>query len=208
MKRSALVRKTPMRATSIVQALRPRRCKQCRVQFNPRRQIDPFCKPSCGDAWAEAKAAKIVAKRAKQEKAETTAAKLALKPRTYWEKRAEEQVNRYVRLRDVRAGCISCEKPPTWGGQWHASHFRSVGAAGHLRYHLWNIHKACSQCNDHLSGNIAAYEPRLRALKGDDTVEWLKCQNTPRKYEIDYLDRLANVFRKKANRLQKRLEHA
>ena len=113
-------------------------------------------------------------------------------------------MNRYVRLRDAGAGCISCHLPATWGGQWHASHFRSVGAASAVRFNLWNIHKACSPCNAHKGGNIHEYRPRLIAKIGAEKVDWLMCQNGRADYPVEYLKRLKAVFAKKARRLEKR----
>jgi len=119
---------------------------------------------------------------------------------------AQVVINRYARLRDHDRGCISCDKPATWGGQWHGSHFRSVGAASAVRFNLWNIHKACSVCNNHLSGNIIEYLPRLIEKIGVDRVEWLYSQNQIVKYERAYLKRLKAVFSKKCRRLEQRIE--
>ena len=119
---------------------------------------------------------------------------------------AQVVVNRYVRLRDHAQGCISCDKPATWQGQWHASHLRSRGAAPQLRFHLWGIHKSCSICNNHKSGNIIDYLPRLVAKIGQDKVDWLYAQNRVVRYERAYLKRLKAVFAKKCRRLEKRIE--
>jgi hypothetical protein len=62
------------------------------------------------------------------------------------------------------------------------------------------------QCNSHLSGNILEYRIRLVEQKGQAFVEWLESQNGSRRYDIEYLKRLKAVFRKRANRLKKRLD--
>jgi hypothetical protein len=153
-------------------------------------------------------AAKVAPRKRKEEAQQDKARKEALKSISELEKEAEFYVNRYVRLRDRLEGCISCDKPATWGGQWHASHFRSVGAASGLRFHLWNIHKACSVCNHHLSGNIREYEPRLRAKLGAERVDWLSTQNAPVKRTREYLVRLKKVFQKKCRRAEKRIDRS
>jgi hypothetical protein len=127
-----------------------------------------------------------------------------LKTRTQWAAEAQKEVNRYVRLRDVHLGCVSCDKPANWDGQWHASHFRSVGAASAVRFNLWNIHKSCSVCNNWKSGNLSDFEPRLREKIGDQKVDWLRTQNQRAHYSIEYLKRLKYVMRKKANRQEER----
>jgi len=160
-----------------------------------------YCRtPVCAQAAYEAVKAKREAAEAREHRE-----KLAdSKKRSYWLKKAEAAVNWYVRARDHAQGCISCHIPATWGGRWNASHFRSVGAASAVRFHLWNIHKACYSCNKHNAGNIAEYTPRLVALIGQDRVDWLKAQNARTEYGREYLERLARVFRKKARRAEKR----
>lgn len=176
------------------------RCKApgCRVRFDPARPSQVACSPECAAAYA-------TATRLKAERKEYRTKKLAAKPKSKWLKEAEAAVNRYVRLRDANLGCISCDKPATWRGQWHASHFRSVGAASAVRFNLWNIHKACSQCNHHLSGNIAAYTPALVVKIGQEKVDWLKAQTQVADYSVEYLARLKRIFNKRANRLAVRL---
>lgn len=171
-------------------------CKMCAKEFQPRSSLAQVCSSRC--ALRSVKATK------QTEKEQTRTRRLALKSRAEFARDAQSAVNRYVRLRDARLGCASCDRPASWNGQWHASHFRSVGAASAVRFHLWNIHKACSICNNHLSGNLAEYEPRLRARIGGDRVDWLRTQNHRADYSREYLERIKRVFTKRANRLEKR----
>jgi hypothetical protein len=148
--------------------------------------------------------AKEGAIQARTEALKDRAKRESLKTRSEWAAEAQREVNRYVRLRDVHLGCVSCDKPANWDGQWHASHFRSVGAASAVRFNLWNIHKSCSVCNNWKSGNLSEYEPRLRQKIGDEKVDWLRSQNQLTTYSIEYLKRLKAVMKKKANRLEKK----
>ncbi len=166
---------------------------------------------ACIDPWSEAQEAK--AKRAaekmaraaaKVERDSIKARKEAIKTLADLKREAQTAINRYVRARDFRAGCISCDKPANWGGQWHASHFRSVGAAPQLRFCLWNIHKSCSVCNNYLSGNIREYEIRLREKVGAEKLGYLLSENGVRKYNREYLARLKRVFSRKARRQENR----
>ena len=187
--------------------LKPKKCKAdgCITKFTPRTPMQCVCGPACAQLFA----------RAKKEQAETKARQVArkadrakresLKTRSDWMREAQSEVNRYVRLRDHSDGCISCDKPAGWLGQWHASHFRSVGAASAVRFNTWNIHKSCSICNNHKSGNIHDYTPRIILKIGVDKYEFLKSQNNIYSYSIEYLKRVKYVFRKKANRLEKRI---
>jgi hypothetical protein len=205
-----LKRSTPLRRktadTLTVPVWKPRACKVCRERFTPTRQMQPVCSPPkpCSFEYGLKAASKSADARVRAEKREHRQKLESIKPLSYWEKKAEAAVNRYVRLRDASKGCVSCDLPATWDGQWHASHFRSVGAATAVRFNLWNINKACSVCNHHKSGNLAEYEPRLRALRGDEKVDWLRTQNQIVKYSREYLERLQKVFNKKARRQEKR----
>ena len=172
-------------------------CSQCARPFMRRTTLHRVCSPLC--------AVRSVRAQKKAERADTKRRKEAAKPRSQWLKEAQAVVNRYVRLRDAKLGCVSCDKSATWGGQWHASHFRSVGAASAVRFNLWNIHKACSICNNWKSGNLSEYEPRLRERIGAEKVDWLRTQNQLADFQIEYLKRLKVVFAKRVKRMEKKL---
>jgi hypothetical protein len=169
----------------------------CGTLFSPRASFATCCGPSC--AIRKGKADKAAAKVKLKER------KAAIKPRAKWLAECQAIVNKIVRLRDKDLGCCSCDRPASWDGQWHASHFRSVGAASALRFHLWNIHKGCSICNNHLSGNLAGYTPRLVAKYGQERVDWLYTQNQLVKHEIEYLMRFKAVMGKRLRRMEKRM---
>ncbi|WP_443700421.1 recombination protein NinG [Pseudomonas sp.] len=187
---------------------KPKTCKNpaCRASFVPQRLGQAVCSPKCGLAIKDVNQAKARKSLAQVERREIKVRKEKLKSRADHAKEAQAVINRYVRLRDAHLGCISCDKPATWGGQWHCSHFRSVGAAAHLRFNLWNMNKSCSQCNAHLSGNIMVYRPRLVEKIGAEKVAWLERNQDLVRHEIPYLKRLKSVFTKKAKRLEKRYE--
>ncbi|MCY1422715.1 Bacteriophage Lambda NinG protein [compost metagenome] len=184
--------------------MKPKRCKSCRESFIPARPLQSACGVQC--AIELTNAGKEKARKAKEarERAEHRQAKEKVKTRNQWLADAQAIVNRYVRLRDAHLGCVSCDKPATWEGQWHASHLRSVGAASTVRFNLWNIHKSCSICNNHLSGNLIEFLPRARLKIGDEKIEWLYQQNQPVSYSIDYLKRLKTIFAKKCRMLERR----
>jgi hypothetical protein len=163
-----------------------------------------LCSPKCAIAHSKTLQVKRERLEAKQAKAETREKLAKIKTRSQWLKEAQAVVNKYVRLRDSKLGCVSCDKTATWNGQWHASHFRSVGAAPSIRFNLWNIHKSCSVCNNFLSGNLSEYEPRLRIKIGDYKVDFLRSKNDRSHYDIEYLKRLIRVFKKLCKRMERR----
>ncbi|MDR0216172.1 MAG: recombination protein NinG [Comamonas sp.] len=186
------------------------RCAHCRAKLIPERQSQ-IVHAECAEAYAIAKRekeeraqAKAARMAAKVERAETKRRKEAVKPRSKWLDECQTIVNKMVRLRDAHLGCCSCDRGPGWGGQWHASHLRSVGAASAVRFHLWNIHKGCSICNNHLSGNLAEYLPRIRARIGDSKVDWLYTQNQVVTHDVEYLKKFKRVMGKRLRRMEKR----
>lgn len=203
---SRLERKTP--SYSAQASPRPKTCRnpECRCSFVPARPLQVACSVSCALAVTKAKQARERLALEKLERREIRVRKQKLKSRSDHAREAQAVINRYVRLRDAHLGCGSCDRPASWDGQWHCSHFRSVGAAPHLRFNLWNMHKACSICNNHLSGNIAGYRPRLIEKIGQDKVDWLERNHSTARHDIPYLIRLKAVFTKKAKRIERRLE--
>lgn len=188
---------------------KPPRAKKCRVEtcgayFVPARLGQAVCSPTCAIIDApknQDKARKALADIGREA---LRAAKERVKPKGQYMREAQAVINRYVRLRDAHLGCISCGKPASWPGQWHCSHFRSVGAAPHLRFNLWNMNRSCSICNNHLSGNIGAYKPALIEKIGQAKVDWLESHHARAGHDIEYLKRLKRIFSKKCRRIESR----
>ena len=187
---------------------RPKKCKvaTCRASFVPTKSFQTWCSPDCAVEIVRAKQAAERKSFEQRERREIKVRKEKLKSRADHAKEAQAIINRYVRLRDAHLGCISCDKPASWDGQWHCSHFRSVGAAAHLRFNLLNMNKSCSACNNFLSGNIAGYRPKLIEKIGQAKVDWLECNQDIVRHDIAYLKRIKAVFTKKCRRLEGRTQ--
>ena len=167
-----------------------KKCKSCKKPFNQRNSLQQVCSPQC--ALAMVKQQKV-----KEFKAETRKRKQALKGKAEYMKEAQAAFNAFVRIRDHNLPCISCGRPNDGSHQRHASHFRSVGSASHLRFHLLNVHASCATCNNHLSGNIINYVQRLPDKIGQERTDWLLTANFERRYSIEYLKRLKAIFAKR-----------
>ncbi|WP_063912518.1 recombination protein NinG [Pseudomonas sp. p21] len=193
-----------------IKEIKLKKCKApgCGKPFKPTMTTQKVCSIACALAMSkDSKVQKVAAKAiTRQAREDLKARREKLKSRAEYAKEAQAAINRYVRLRDAHLGCISCSKPASWQGQWHCSHFRSVGAAPHLRFNLWNMNKSCSACNNFLSGNIMAYRPALIEKIGQAKVDWLECNSDVARHDIPYLRRVKAVFSKKARRLEKRQE--
>ena len=86
-----------------------------------------------------------------------------------------------------------------------AGHYRSRGSAGHLRYNVFNIHAQCVKCNRFGSGNAVDYRIELIKRIGLDRVERIENDNQYRKFTIDYLKRVKQIFNKRARYYEKRI---
>lgn len=206
------MKRTPLRATAPAKAEvkipNARKCKACGDSFRPLRGIQTWCSPECGVALA----AKLVAKKEAREKADdkrkTKAQKEAIKTIPQLKKEAQREFNRYIRARDRATGvhCISSGRPLEWdvpGGLVDAGHYRSTGAADHLRFNEDNCHAQSVRENRELAGNAVAYRMRLIARIGIERVEALEANNTPIKWTREGLRAVRDEYRRKARELGK-----
>lgn len=168
---------------------RPKKCRveSCGASFVPSRMGQAVCSPACAILDAPKNQDKARKALADVGRKELRAAKERVKPKGQYMREAQAAFNAWVRLRDASLGCVSCDKPATWAGQWHASHFRSVGSSPEHRFNPLNVHRACSVCNNHLSGNILGYQPELIRRIGLEAVEALLGPSEPKRYTIDDL---------------------
>lgn len=162
-----------------------RKCKVCRVAFEPSKPMQQVCGFDCAMSMA-------ISERGKAEKVEAVKERRAdkvkrdkLKSKSAWAKEAQTAFNAFIRARDHDQPCISCGKHHT--GQYHAGHYLSVGARPELRFEETNVHKQCSVCNNHLSGNAVMYRMALIRKLGLQAVDWLESHHEPQRYTIDDL---------------------
>lgn len=206
MKRSAMTRKTPMpRGKAMIrsseparQAVNPSKCAACRAEFFRLRPKQKACKPECAQQLAQDK-------RLKDERKQDKAKRENLKTLGQLEAECRIIAQRIARVRDRNDGCISCHMGPNYDGQWHGSHYRAHGGCSSLQMHLWNIHKACAQCNLFKGGNKEGFIRGLLVKPGygRERLEWLDAQPTHKRFTRDYLLRYKKVMGKRAKRLEK-----
>ncbi|MHA6128894.1 recombination protein NinG [Pseudomonas fluorescens group sp. PF-1] len=185
---------------------RPKTCinEQCRASFVPTRLGQKVCSPACGLATKDVNADKARKALADVGRKELRADRERVKPKGQYMREAQAAFNAWVRLRDAALGCVSCDKPATWSGQWHASHFRSVGSSPEHRFNPLNVHRACSVCNNHLSGNILGFMPELIRRIGAEAVEALLGPSEPKRYTIEDLKAITAEYRAKTRELKRK----
>lgn len=176
-----------------------KKCRICREPFNPMNSLQFACSPKCALIHARDQQRKSDAR-------ETRRRKEALKTRSDWMKEAQVEFNKFIRERDADRPCISCNRYHQ--GQYHAGHYRTVGACPELRFSEFNVHKQCAPCNNHLSGNIVEYRINLVERIGQAAVEWLEGPHDPVKYTIDEIKEIKRLYRQKTRELIKKREAA
>jgi len=188
---------------------KPKNCRVCKNTFQPMNSLQYACSPKCAlTATREKEALRVARELKRSEKAAKRALKArrdSLKSKREWLNDLQRIVNRYVRLRDSQDGCISCDKPSSWAGQWHCSHFYTVGSSSYVRFNLWNMNKSCSVCNNFESGAIERYAPRLIDKIGLERYEWLERNHSNiASYDIEWIKRAIKVAKRGVKRLENR----
>ncbi|EIC84015.1 recombination protein NinG [Serratia sp. M24T3] len=168
---------------------------KCAIEFNRRRD--------------EELAARENRKQERQQRDDLRKRREALKGLPEWQREAQAAFNRYIRMRDLNKTCVSCggvlsgSSNYLTGSAVDASHYRSRGAASHLKFNVFNVHSACTRCNRQLSGNAVEYRIRLIERIGLQRVESIESDNTPRNFTIEYLQRVKAIFTRRARHYEK-----
>lgn len=178
-----------------------KQCPECKEYFVTDRGLQKVCSPTCAIERTRRKnaesRARVKARRLREQKK-------AIKTRSEHLKETQAAFNAWVRERDYNDPCISCGR--FHEGQWHAGHYRSVGACPELRFDHYNVHKQCSVCNNHKSGNPIEYRIRLVEKIGAEQVARLEGGNPPMKYTIEELEQKKALYRRLTRALKKQRE--
>lgn len=182
---------------------KPKKCRvaTCRASFVPSRIGQAVCSPACAAIDAprhQEKARKAIDQ---CERREIKVRREKLKSRTEHMREAQAAFNEWVRLRDSDRPCVSCGRHHE--GQYHAGHYRSVGANPELRFEPLNVWKQCAPCNTHLSGNLVNYRLSLLQLIGPEKVDWLEGPHPACKHTVEEIKTIKAEYRAKARKLKK-----
>ncbi|WP_054178618.1 recombination protein NinG [Trabulsiella odontotermitis] len=185
-----------------------RRCKICRQKFTPAFDNVRWCCPEHGAQFAlvelEKKRTKQRKAMVKKEREAWRKRKEAVKPLKHWIDLTQRAVNDVCRETALvnGEGCISCGAKTA--NAWHAGHYRTTAAAGHLRFTRININLQCDACNLHKSGNIEAYRIALVARYGETAVQELENNNTPHRWTREELKEIRLTALAELRALKKR----
>jgi len=174
---------------------RPKKCKNptCGISFPPQRLGQAVCSPKCGLAIKDVNQEKARKSLAQIERKEIKARKEKLKSRADHMRETQVVFNEWIRLRDAALPCVSCGRHHE--GQYHAGHYRTVGANPELRFEPLNVWKQCAPCNNHLSGNLVNYRISLLQRIGAANVDWLEGPHEAQRYTIEQLKTKKSDYR-------------
>jgi hypothetical protein len=183
-----------------------KRCKECKGLFTPERDLQPCCSFKCEmDYISNEKNLKGLVddgKALRIKEANKKKKQFKDNDKSHLIQIAQKEVNKYIRIRDINKPCCSCGCVE--GRQFHAGHYESVGGNQHQRFYTLNIHKQCSICNNHKSGNLIPYRLFMIDKYGLAKVEELENDHSIKKYTVEYLKRLIKVFRSKIRLYERR----
>lgn len=188
--------------------MKQKKCKAkgCGIAFSPRTALQVVCSPSCAHAFTKEKREQAERKARSDERKKDREKREQLKTIPQLIEEAQRDFNRYIRLRDRGRGCISCGRPLQLGGVgggFDAGHYRSRGAAGHLRFDEDNCHGQCKFCNSYGGGRHADYRLGLIDRIGPERVAALEARNEPVKWTRELLAEIRQTYKAKAKELER-----
>lgn len=194
----------------LAKEIKPKKCKApgCGKPFKPTMTTQKVCSIACAKAMAkDPKLQKVAAKAiTKQAREDLKERREKLKSKGDHLREAQQAFNAYIRERDRLAGysCISSGRPLDWNGNAvDAGHYRSTGAAPHLRFDENNCHAQSKHDNRYLSGNVADYRIGLIQRIGLEAVEALERDQSVRRYTIEDLQAIKVLYRQKLKDLRR-----
>ncbi|WP_285409289.1 recombination protein NinG [Pseudomonas sp. FR229a] len=185
-----------------LKAVKQKTCKACGEKFAPMfNTTQVVCSPKCALAHAPANTEKARKAINQRDRREIQVRKEKLKSRAEHLREAQAAFNEWIRLRDADRPCVSCGRHHE--GQYHAGHYRSVGANPELRFEPLNVWKQCAPCNTHLSGNLVNYRLSLLQLIGPEKVDWLEGPHPACKHTVEEIKTIKAKYRAKTRELKR-----
>ncbi len=182
---------------------KPKKCRvtACGASFVPLRLGQAVCSPACALIDGPRHAPKARKALADIERKDIKVRKEKLKSRADHLKDTQQAFNAWIRARDAALPCVSCGRHHE--GQYHAGHYRTVGANPELRFEPLNAWKQCAPCNNHLSGNLINYRISLLQRIGEEKVAWLEGPHEAKKYTVEELKAMTAKYRAKTRELKR-----
>lgn len=148
--------------------IKQKKCKYCKTEFTPFKTTQTVCSPKCAIDFTNAKIKKEAVKVARANKKKFYEENMTLSD---WKKKVQSIFNKYIRLRDINKGCVSCGVSLV-KRKFDAGHFYPTTYEG-LRFNELNVHGQCVPCNRNKHGNIHEYRKRITNRISKEELEWL-----------------------------------
>tara|TARA_R100000951_G_scaffold116523_1_gene128775 strand:- start:3064 stop:3615 length:552 start_codon:yes stop_codon:yes gene_type:complete len=148
--------------------IKKKKCKTCGVLFTPFKTTQKVCSTKCAILYSNEQMKKQAQKIARAERKEYYAKNMTLSD---WKKKVQTVFNKYIRLRDVNKGCVSCGTP-LQNRKFDAGHYYPTTYEG-IRFHEDNVHGQCVPCNREKHGNIHEYRKRITNRISNEELQWL-----------------------------------
>lgn len=81
-------------------------------------------------------------------------------------------MSRYVRMSQVKDGCITCSKVDRWQDM-QAGHFKHAGKCNPVSYDFRNVNNQCPSCNKMHDGRLDVYAEKLEERYGYGIIQEL-----------------------------------
>lgn len=182
------------------------RCKECKQKYEAKYFNQKYCMQTDECISAHTRYAKEQEKKRKQKEwaKEKKQIKVKLKTWSDYFQEAQKQFNAFIRERDKKQPCISCDTP---AGTYKltAGHFYPAGSYKNIALDESNCHGQCwFNCNKNKHGNLLEYRPRLIKRIGFKAVEELDQKRLiERKYTIPELIEIKERYKEKTRQLKR-----
>ena len=173
--------------------IKQKKCKCCNVFFTPYKTTQKVCSTKCAIEYANNKIKSEAKKRARAERKEYYENNMTLSD---WKKKVQTVFNKFIRLRDMQKGCISCGTPLQLR-KFDAGHYYPTTYQG-IRFNENNVHGQCVRCNRNMHGNIHEYRKRITERISQEELDWLD-ENRYIELKLNKieLEELYNKYKKK-----------
>jgi len=171
--------------------MKPKKCKVCLTTFEPKQ----FGQVACGFPCAIIHAKNLKAQKEQREwRVEKKIIKEKLKTLGQYEAEAKVSFQKWIRLRDAKYSCISCDTFAT--SLWDGGHFKKAEIYSGVIFDENNCHKQCRKCNRFLNGNELNYRQGLIKRYGLEYADKIEQKaNETRNYKYTKAELIAKKLK-------------
>ena len=141
-----------------------KKCAICGEKFYPYKSIQKVCSMQCSIEHQNKK----IKEKSKRESTKEIPNTLT---HPQWILKLETVFNKWIRLRDLKKGCISCSKPLI-NRTYDAGHFISK-VYSFLRFSELNVHGQCVTCNRFKGSNQTGYKKGIENRLTPEQIKYL-----------------------------------